>query len=319
MAFQQTTASSIDDVIAQICAFAVANAGFTDQGTNSLGGRRVSKDGIYWTFVPDYSTKGSGNINNNNLLGRMSYSVAPSAHPTNGNGQRQWTAMSCYGFAGPYTNLYLFTEGTAVHAVLELTTRVFNHISFGSIIKTDTFVGGEYISANCYNYRNAATPNIYRFDTGYGSPMFSGDGDQLGTSVPGSRNLSDCNSYIRNIIGAATYYEPDFCEFGTFRNNQGVNTSGIDGVNDFLVRDSLNVATFRNSLLPMYIFLRDPANGLKRISGYIPDFRFINMAYLNAGEVTLNDWQAFPMISKEGNSQSYAVTSNYGFAYKRTA
>lgn len=298
-----------------MCAFAVTNAGFTDRGTDS-GARRISKGSVYWTFVDNYSNLGAG-INLNHLLCRMSLSIASGAHPTSANGQRQWTSMSAWGFAGPYSNLYLFTEGNAVHAVVELTTRVFGHMSFGSIIKTDVFTGGEYVSANHYDYRDG-TPSVYRFDHGYNSPMFSGDGNQVGSGNAGGRTGCDYNSYIRHVIGAATNNQADFCEFGTYRNNQAANSCGLTGTNDLLYRDSLNVATFRNTLLPMYIYIRDPSNGLKRISGYVPDFRLINMAYLSPAEITLNDWQAFPYISKEGNSQNYAVTGNYGIAYKRT-
>lgn len=319
MAFQQTTASSLDDVISQICAFAVANAGFTDNGTTTVSGytvRRISKGGIYWSFRPDQSNIGAAGISLYHIFCRMSYNITSGATPTSGNGQREWTAMSCWNFPGPYPTLYLFTEGNAVHAVLELTTRVFNHISFGKIIKTDTFTGGEYICANFCNYRSS---NLYQFDNSYTYTFNCGDGDAVGTNTGSPNTNAGYAQYLRSVkTTGQTGYEPDFCEYGYYRNNQAVIGSGIGGICARLFDDTPNVATMRSVLLPQYVFVRNDSTGLKRISGYIPDVRLVPMTYLDPGEIILNDWQVFPFIAKESNNSNYPGSGKYGLAYKRT-
>lgn len=320
MAFQQTTASSIDDVISQICAFAVANAGFTDQGTTVVSSRtvrRISKGGIYWSFRSDQSNIGEAGLSLYHIFARMSYNITSGATPTSGNGQRDWTAMSLWNFPGPYPTLYLFTEGNAVHAVLELTTRVFNHISFGSIIKTDTFTGGEYICSNFCNYRNN---NLYQFNNSYTYTFNCGDGDSVGTNYgnPNS-HTGGYNQFLRSVkTTGQTGYEPDFCEYGYYRNNQAVIGSGIGGICARLFDDTPNVATMRSVLLPQYVFVRNDSTGLKQISGYIPDVRLVPMTYLDPGEIILNDWQVFPFIAKESNNSNYPGSGKYGLAYKRT-
>lgn len=319
MAYVQTTASSLPDVISQICAFAIANAGFADVGNDTFDGKtyhRISKNGIIWTFFDEYSG-GKHRINF-----RMSYSVATGFAPTNLNGQWDWTTMSAWGFPGPFPNLYIFSQGNAVHAVLELTTGIFNHISFGNITKTDTFIGGEYCASQYYErqyYDGGILSNRYYWDDAYGSTMFSGGWH--------TRPYTSRLSYIRSVRAAAAspyadgtekYDERDFAAFSYNRNDQHAVGVGVNGFADYLMRDSPNAATLRTALFPAYINIRDPVSGLYRSSGYVEGIRLVDMKYLDPGEIVMNDWQVFPFIAEEGLGVSCPVTGTWGWAYKRS-
>ena len=315
MAYSQTTASTLDDVMSQICAFAVANAGFTDEGVVNFSGAnryRISKGGIYWTFVRSYFD------GLNHILCRMSYSISPTADPSSSNSQYEWTATSTWGFSGPFPNLYMFADSGCVFAVIEVTTGVFTHISIGNIEKLDTFVGGEFVAGNYMDRGyNTGTPSIWQYyhvDDSWNACPFTG-----GLSVKSTER----STYMRYIkpSGQANNHN-DFAPFGREHNiaNQAVGQSW-NGWQQVLFDRTPNRATSRSILLPQNIFNYDYVlgNGLYHFSGFIPGMRIVSLELLDAGEIILNDWQVFPFCSKAGNKISYPVTYNYGFAFKRVA
>lgn len=317
MAFSQTTASTIDDVIGAICNYAIANAGFSDAGTtvvNTVTHRRISKGGIFWTFWKD----GTSAATRYRIGCRMSYSVAANVEPTNLNGQFERSFCSFYNFPGPFPNVYLFSEGTCVHCVIEVTTGVFTHISIGQITKTETFVGGEYVSCMYQDYR-AGTPLRYSFGpNGSNGTLFQGDGARntsYGSTTYGS-------GAIRDLAGKSAYNDyKDFTPIGG--SNQytadlrACTGSAMRGPTSEIFRDAPNIATLRSPVFPMYIFLRDPTSGLKRMSGYVPNIRLCPMEYLDNGETILNDWQVFPMTAKESDLLYYPASGNWAFAYRK--
>lgn len=316
MPFMQTTASTIEDVIGAIRAYAIANAGFADAGTTLVGGRthyRISKGGIFWSFWKD----GTDASTRYRLACRMSYSVEANLEPTTANGQYQRSFCSFYGFLGPYPNVYLFSEGTCVHCVVELTTGAFTHISIGQITKTETFVGGEYIGT-VYQDAWSGIPQKYSFGGSFSGSLFGGD-NARGTNTG---NGSFEGGAIRDLAGKAAYNDSkDFAAMGgtnsygtDYRSSSG---GGLFGQTAEIFRDAPNMATLRTPVFPMYIFLRDPVSGLKRMSGYIPNVRLCPMKYLDNGETILNDWQVFPMTAKESDRLSFPESGNWGIAYRK--
>lgn len=309
MAYSVTSASSIDDVVSQIVAFAVAQAGFTNEGVVNLTGvnrYRISKGGIYWTIR-------SNNFGGKqHITGRMSYSINGTSDPTNTNGQYNWTVTSLWGFPGPFPNLYLFTEGTCVHAVIELTTGVFNHFSIGVIEKSDTFTGGEYVVGSLMDNQDwDGTKNVYsNIDSSYSSSLMSGGFN--------SKVSNQYHSYIRNIpTGGASNNESDFAPFAYSRNSQHAYGTTWNGIVQPLFDRTPNTATLRSITLPAYVQFYDFVNGLVQLGGNVPGMRIINLGYLDPGEIILNNWQVFPFVSKYGDRVSYPVTGMYGLAYKR--
>lgn len=318
MAYTQTTASSQDDVISQICAFAVANAGFTNNGMVTYSGRnvyRISKGGIFWTFYKYSGATAGSNGVLNHIVCRMSYSISDTQDPTELNSSYAWTFMSLWGFPGPYPTLYMFTDGSAIHVCLEVTTGVFNHINFGSIAKQDTFVGGEFIASIMWEYKDyqGAVPNPYLYstmDNSYVSLQFDG--------AYNSKNAAVSHSYLRNVRPSGmTSGDADFAAFSVDRHSNHAYGCSYNGVVQPLIFRSPNTATLRSILLPQYVFIRDSVNGLMQLAGNVPGIRIVNMKYLDAAEVILNDWQVFPYVAKAGDRVNYPVSGDYGVAYKR--
>lgn len=305
MAYSLTTASNLDDVCAQIKAFAIANAGFADAGSATVSGKtlyRLSKGGIVWHFI-QYTS-------GNNIGCYMAYSNQSSLNAVSSAGQDLNTYMSAFAFPGPYPNLYLYTEGTCVHAVLELTTGIFNHISFGDITKTETFTGGQYLTAGYYPGTFGSPAQYYDVTSPYQNPTFVGNFHGY--------NGTHGQSFVRAVpaSGALNDYR-DFARAGVAANSQKAGFSGPDGMLTNLLRDSPNNATLRTPLFPMYVSLLEPVSGLLRMSGYIPGVRVIPNEMVDPASIILTDWQCFPHTQKNASTLIVAPCGNYGLAYKR--
>jgi hypothetical protein len=312
MAYQQTTASSMDDVCAQIVTFAVANAGFTNAGTitvNTKTIQRLLKGGIYYYF-------GSHNTFIGQSANVVKYSLgytASAGFPTTANGPEfqtsYWTFQS---FAGPYTNLFLFTEGTCVHAVVEMTNGIFNHFSFGKMTKTDSSIdGGEYMTAGAYAYFSGG---IYQpwtlYQNGNCSPWLSNGRANAATAAYPSYMLHRKASPFNDFR--------DFAMMGTVRNNLGCFPNGSWGSwNDVLVQRSPNAGTQRSVMLRNFVALHDSVSGLQKIAGYIPGMRVLSMKNLDDKEIIYTNWQVFPVTQHNGNNINIPSSGEFALAYQR--
>ena len=323
MPFTQTAATTINDVISQVCQYAVDHAGFTWENSTTVGGNtvyRISKGGIYWSFRYDTNTTTGGT--QYRIKCWMTTSLVTNVDPTFLVGQRTPSSVSFWNFPGPFPALYIYTEGTCIHMVLEVTTGVFTHMSFGKITKIDTFIGGEYLTGNSVEYRPSnGTWYPYQFNISNDSPIFCGD-EIIGSTMPTDNNgryVSSFHSYIRNVLDVPPANENgNFARMGQYIDGQISGMCGPNGMTSRIFRDTPNVGTLRSIVLPMYATIRDPVSRLCRLSGYVPDVRLVPMKYLNPGEVILNDWQVFPFVAKESDKVNYPETANWGLAYKKT-
>lgn len=307
MAFSKTSASSRDDVCAQFAAFAVANAGFVDEAPIVVSGytmQRLSKGGIYFYLLPTAS--------GNNIALAMSYQKVAFFPGVNNGAQELPTLMTLWAFPGPYSNLYLYSDGISVFAVVEATNGIFNHMAIGKITKTENFVGGEFVQGGYY-YNGTTNNGIFTY---YG-PF----DNQNGPYFAGGNNTHSSNAtgFIRAVPASGQLNDyRDFAAMSYFRNNQMA--QGMVSVYGWiapLMRDAPNAATLRTPMYPMYIAIRNPASGLFRISGYVEGIRVVPMKYTDPSEIIYTDWQAFPLTQKDGSSLSCPDSGNWGLAYKR--
>lgn len=333
MPYQLTTASGPADVIAQIVAFALDN-GFSDEGTTVVSDNnftparsvtltRIKRGSIYWTFrvdpratstpTPEYAVNC-----------RMSYSIASGAYPTETNGQEGWSVMSLWGFPGPYPNLFLYCDGVtdAIHVALELASGIFNHMSFGMIEKTETFTGGEYITAGQLEWKSPVAPFLYptedNLEVATNHPFLNGSNipDSSGyTSSPGTGA-----NYIRSILAAgAANNKNDFAMCGVYKNGQSASMCGYKGMQESVLKATPNSPTLRTPLFPLYVFIRDEVSGLWRTSGLLPGMAVCSNSYVDAKEVILTDWQVFPITQRFGDRTLCPDSGKRGVAYKRVA
>jgi hypothetical protein len=310
MAYSLTTASSLQDVISQMHSFAVANAGFADAGDISLSGgrtlKRLSKGGIYYHLAPHATL--------NKIRGYMGYSARSTDVPasTTSDSQPYDTIMSAWAFPGPYPSLYLYSEGTCVYAVVELTNGIFNHFAFGKITKTDTFTGGEFMTAGHYDtqFTQASIQYYYPVDSGNQHAAYQGSNISAGQSSGAG--------FVRAAPAAGAFNDyRDFAGLGFLLNNQRAGMSGPNSITDRLLRDSPNAATLRTPIFPMYVMILDPSPNLYRLAGYLPGVRACPNRYVDPAELILTDWQVFPLTQKNATGLICAPCGNYGVAYKR--
>lgn len=320
MAYSVSSATNVNDLISQVTAFAVANAGFTAQGTTTetSTGRtltRISKGSIYWTFRLGDNL---GTTNVNALEARMSYSIAANVSPTSANGQTGWGRMSLWNFSGPYSNVYMYTDATnvAVHVAVEVAAGVYAHMSFGSIIKTDTFTGGEYLSCSYTEYK-AGTPNyVGGVENSNNSAIFPGQFLNISggagvyltylRSIPTTGSTGDQLDFLPACAQAGSGVAARLSQFG-----------GLNGWSGLLMRDSPNTATLRSPMFPYYVARLDTASQNMAIAGYVPGARLISNEYIDAAEILLTDWQCFPYAEKNGGNVSCPSSSGFGIAYYR--
>lgn len=332
MAFQTGTASSFTDFFIQLRAFATSNAGFSNNGTSTINGNTVhsvSKGGIYWNFEEGASlfTLSAGFTFNYARM-RMTYSLPNDVDGFNQSfptGQPRYTAFGTNASTGPFTGHTFYTEGTAVHAVLEVFPNVFQHLSFGSIEKSGAWAGGEYLTASSYA---RGSGGVLGFESNSSQHPFAdsyGTGHAVGTA--GNFNAS-VYSFVRYVQSGTN--NDDFAPLANVLNNQVCRMSGVmdlssdlNIMHNQLVRNSPNQANLRSALFPMYVRLRDyTANSPATLDAYfiagtVPGVRVCNVRELNPHEIVNTDWQVFPIIQKDGDDTVAPISGEGGFAYQR--
>lgn len=302
-----TTATGIPDVISQLCAFAVTNAGFAAETDAVVSGsrtmKRISKGGIYWHFVPYASGNG--------ILCFMSYTLETTDAPgTTSTAQPYVSRMSAWSFSSSFPNLYLYTDDSSVvYMCVELTTGIFNHIGFGSITKTETFTGGEFITAgDCEaTYLLSSVTYFYSVELSTNRPVYSGQYT--------NKSVGSGLSFLR-ISGTNSDYR-DFAPLGTTLNSNRAGFSGVQGLNEEVLRDAPNEGTLRTPMLPMYVCVLDSVSSLYRLSGYLPNIRVIPNKYVDPAELLLTTWQCFPLTQKNATGLLCSPCDNYGLAYEK--
>lgn len=335
MAFQTGTATTMGDFFTQLQAFATSNAGFTNNGSVSVNGNtvhRLAKAGIHWCFEETITRtlQPTPLLVENFARMRMTYTeVTPGTGldqdtPT---GQPRFTCFGTFANAGPYTGHIFYTDGSAVHAALEVFPNVFQHLSFGSITKFGTWTGGEYLTAGSYQRITSNTRQYTTSDTQLPFTDIQGQGHSPGG---GSGFTSDCAGFVRQEQTGTS--EDDFAPMGILPiNNQRARMGNLvvpsanqtNSIFSALLFDSPNQGNLRSALFPMYVRLRDynantPASlDAYFIAGVVPGVRMCNVAQFNAKEIVNTNWQTYPVVQKFGDSDVAPVSGDLGFAYER--
>lgn len=318
MAYTTGTASSVDDFLSQLVTFAVNNAGFTNQGqvTSSVasGSRtvyRVSKNGVHWFFMRLTANTG--------FVGRMSYSAFPDLGNPDSPGtafQTHYTYFTTWAFTPPYVGHYFFTDGTCVHAAVEVSSGIYNHWSFGSVTKWGGWPGGEYLCGGYYNVKSG--PNYRDWNSGYHCRPFNDYPQNQLSNVycylratntgTGSTDFKAMNSGYENSSGM-------FCGIITGNDN------GITSMFAQVIRDAPNAYTNRTPIFPglvrRYDYEQD--SGLTSLAGIVPYVGFLKFPQdMNAKDIINTDWQVFPITMRTGGDETVASGSDvWAFAYRR--
>jgi len=331
----KSTITDLDEFLTDLVAFAVANAGFTDELTVPVGSDtlyRISKTTssikTYWGLRSMATT---GSIYSNSGVSARMMIVLPTAAnwTTVADGQRYPTRMGVFNIAPTFTGYSFFTDGVSVFAVLEVTSGVFAHFAFGDLTKVGVWDGGAYLMGN--NFQVVSGNWRYLLDSGHNSaPLIFGGRTNLGNSI-----TNGCN-YVRYNTGAGD--NKDFTKLGGRDHASDGALVGISGsispnydstryagntsvaLTDIWKRiqeNSPSEATFRAPLLPI-ILTRQTTGNLANfnILGHVPNITTINVSQLSAKALVNTDWRVFPLASKTLDDTVATPSDMWGVAYK---
>lgn len=304
MAYQQTNATSVSDLIDRIVTFAGAN-GWTVHRNSIVGsGRRatVQKGGDY-IHIWDVGTSLF------NLRASVNYDSAAAGdlQPNQSVSQAQSNCGS-----GPFSNVFLFSNSNCIFVAFEISSGIFRHVSFGAIQKFGTFTGGTFFEAS---YHNTVQPHAVMgsyhhrmFDTDSGNNGFRGG---VRCDVDGNAN------YFAPFCGRAAYGTP--VANGGIGPNDASNDSN-DGyrTNEAFYQRSINSWSGITPIQPIKIRV-ERASGYWSEIGEVPGIRFLNMSRFQPGdEFTIGSdvWKVFPFTRKGDDPTGTQVySSEYAFAY----
>lgn len=342
MPFATGSSSTLDSFIASLLAFAVANAGFTAQptvqssaGSGSINIRTVSKGSVYWSMhaSTSYITSVSGAVG---IRAHMAYgnptagvnvtSTSLTPAQLNSTAQSKFTVMSSCGYNGAYSSHWLFTDGTCVHGVLLLTTGLYAHISFGTVTKQGSWVGGEYVSGSC---ASTPSPNWYNWDRETSSP------DRNFAIFNGQTALNVAYDGCTRVRMANTGTSSDFWDCGKsgYSSSSAVNTlhmsvSSLANASNStashpmaaLMSYAPSTSTWRSPMLPI-VLLRatDTPEAGFAVVGRVPRVTFLRMTDdMPNASLIHTDWRVFPLFSRITDATSTVMpgSGNYAVAYR---
>lgn len=338
MPFSIGSSATLDDFISSLLAFAVANAGFAAQttvqssaGSGSVNIRTVSKGGVYWSMHYHSAYLGTTSPGVVGVRAYMAYgnptagvnvstsSLAPTA--LNSTAQSHFTMMAHYGYTGAYANHWLYTDGTCVHGILELSSGIYGHISFGLMTKQGTWTGGEYVSANS---ASTLSGNWYNWGLGSDRTQSVFSGQWCGNLLYGG----DTCIRMNNAGVSADFWRANQQIFGSSMNSTSLFMSAKSTVSPsrstpghpmgLILSYAPSTSTWRSPMLPI-LFMRGVASGTVYVLGRIPRVTFTRMTDdMPNASLIHTDWRVFPIFSRLTTTTSTVApgSGNWAIAYR---
>lgn len=236
MAYQLlNSVASPNALLDALATFAGANGWTVDRNSNVSNARTLT---LHYPGVTDYIHLYTPDANVGTMIrGRVSRQYDSGAAY---NAQPVQSPYDCLTNAtGPFPNVYLFADGAAVHAVIQVTGAIeFRHICFGALEKAGAYDGGTYLDGS---YRSQRYRGYYQWNNHhvpFSSGRYTGFG---GEPAPGFCVYSipaDSVADAFGVFGAAEGYSKDYpavwTGIGSWNDNAdfGVISGGADA-NDF--------------------------------------------------------------------------------------
>jgi hypothetical protein len=332
MAIQtDTNIASVTALLSAFVTFAVANAGFTDEGTDTVGGETLFKISrttnsilTYWGFVS--TPQVSATKDDVRISARMMLSNPTAANWTTlAEGQRLFTYWGAYNLAAPFTGYTFYADGTNVFAILEVRANIFTHLCIGNITKCGTYDGGEFLQADYHEISGGGWSAIDTNDNNQlvfaprgVNPATAGGGNYVRhDTVAGGHLNFFCFGFednADNTVGSGTLSPPSsLARIGTS------NVTTANAENDYfgnIIRYSPSSTTNVAPITPCYVTRRDESISLVRIIGFVPNIGAISILNLNPKDIVNTDWKVYPRGQKAGDFTQASVTGRWGLAYK---
>lgn len=329
--------------------FAGAN-GFTNSGTSvgshTLGDHKIhhiSRGSVWWNFEETMQSSTTGTAVTF-ARARMTYSK-PSGDPVVFNevtpvGQPKFTGFSTFLSGGPYTGHFFFASNDCIHAVLEISPNVFQHLSFGIIEKFGTWTGGEYLTAAYNPVWETSQYDGFKYATTNSNGRIFAESDTTTSTALRTNNKGtnpiEAITGLTNTVKSYVRYDKtgnnadDFAPIGY--NNAAVGFTqqatmslpllikeDIISMYSTLLFASANTFNNRAPMYPMYCRLQNNDNvaDTRFFAGHVSGCRVVNIKNLTPKEIVNTDWQIFPVVSKNGDPTVGSDTGDLGLAYRR--
>jgi len=323
MTFAQGAATSHDNFVSALDTFLVTTDGSWTQDDLDL-----PNDEAAWHHTAGVNIHFSMTWNNTtlfNLFQALGFTGgnSPGAHPDDsGNGNTSTPDRVVDGIgAGPFVQ-HTFMSGSApdyTHVIIEESSGVFRHFSFGELDKVGTWTGGEYVVGHKWVENGSADDDF--MNTSHSilwDGLYTFDNDECGTvhveSLPDQVASGKWGVIYGNRTGAG---------------NDTAAVARVDlvgGVRDgpLTTLGSVPASSINGfvPLIPIPIFYKNvtPAPDDWRLLGFVPDARVINITNFNPGdEITVggDTWKVFPWVRKRFLQDNTQESGNAGIAYKK--
>jgi hypothetical protein len=311
MAYQQTTATSVEDLINKLATFASGLGWTIDRNTIATGNRTLSISRAGSDYIHIF------NSDTSNINLRASTGINTGLGPTLQPGVSAAQAVSNCG-AGPFATVFLFGEAGAapyVHCVFDTGNAIFRHIHFGMIEKIGSWTGGTFFDATnvntVSNFNDRPTLNWHHVS-------FSQQDNNNGTEGGIRIDFDGNTSYFAPITNEGS--------FTTRVVHGGVSGDGSSNGGRDLQGFYLSSVNSWSGVTPLRrIKLRaERGSGFWSEIGYVPGMRLVNIARWAVGDefsIGPDTWKVFPWwrqgFRPSGDTTS-AYSGNYGFAYLKT-
>jgi hypothetical protein len=299
MAYQTGSESSLSALVSAVLTFAVAEAGYVDEGTWVDGEWTVhalSRGGVYFLL------RENGTRSRLNLADAISVG-APWGEQT---GKSPEDSV-CYPVTAPYTSYHLFATAGNVFAAVECGPGRYNHFMFGELVKVGIWSGGQFVAAGRYD-DNHWNDGIFYYQNAY--PLVGEDTDD-GYETTSILKIAHANNNGYARFGENRYTSFSLVRAPTFHGPMGRYLTNRSNPNPF---------NQRAVMLQVQVYLLDESAGSQwRPLGYIEGIRGLRIDNLNPQQVINNNWMVFPLAQKGTNGANgvWPGSANYGVAYQQ--
>lgn len=313
MAYQQTTATSVEDLINKLATFASGLGWTIDRNTIVTGNRTLSISRAGSDYIHIFNT------DTTNVRLRASTGINVSLAVASQPGVSEVEAVS-NGGAGPFASVFFFGESGAtpyVHVVYDTGNSIYRHFHFGLLEKVGSWTGGTFFDAlNIFDisvFNNQPTISLHHVSFSSGDQSNS-SGGAVRCDIPPSTNIfapitgRTISPSQYRVIGGVTGLSSSIFQG---RDLEGFYLSSVNSWSGVTPLRRVKLRVERGS-----DFLSD--------IGYVPGIRLVNIARLATGDefsIGPDTWKVFPWwrqgFRPSGNTTD-AYSGNFGFAYLKT-
>lgn len=329
MAFQTATSSSIDNLMAQLNTFLVANGWTQDHFTAGDPGRAGwNKNSMFvafqWTDATDNGVLAIYQNTSNDDTADVWLSTGDDGQGENSTVASAFdTGRHVNEFAGPHTAYWFFEQDANpayVHIVVEVDAGRFRHFGFGELEKIGDWVGGEYIYGHAWSQQASRIDNPRDVFHWFGMDNSGLNGANMATMR--IRDFPEqAPADVWGRVGAGGPFPQGQDRAGNDRMPiLGSWRGGMAYAAFSMLR--LSTLTAFKPMAPLVYLTRDtgPVPDVMRLLGTHPDIRGINMANLDPGEtftVAGETWFVFPWVRKQFLQNDTEESWNGGMAYRQ--